>query len=138
MARERDVRDRLLDASLRWAENELAIRSLSTQIKAADCKSSPPCWVQDARESLKDPGAEIPEEYCEECVRSTILARERHALKRQRLARRAAVLRAAAGFRGSIYGACQAGPAPGSGEVNRVPQHGGQPCSIPPMIQAST
>lgn len=124
----RDVRARLIDAALRYAENEDAIRDRTARMREARCESTLPCWVADAREAWKDHEAAIPDDYCEACQRSTILARERHALKRMRGARKEGVLRAAADFKGSIYGACQAGPAAGSGVINA--DHSGEPPCI--------
>jgi hypothetical protein len=128
--RERAERERnLIVAALRYSVNEHSIRTLTRQIHQSRCQNSPACWAQAGTEAWRDPQAETPETYCDDCVRSTILARERHGLKLQRGGRRETLLRAAAVFQGSNY-AASAGPSPGSGGVSREVT-GGRPCIHP-------
>ena len=134
MRREKDVRDRLIDAAMRFCSNEQAIRSLTKRMHASACEDSPPCWAADETLAWKDPQAEMPEDYCDACVRSTILRRERHALKLGRGAKKETLLRRAGEFKGSIYGAC-AGPVVGSGVITRDQNLGGVPCANHPSSQ---
>jgi hypothetical protein len=136
MKRDRDVRDRLIAATLAFASNEQGIRSLTKRMHASACATSPPCWASDDDKAWADPRAELPEKYCDACVRSTILRRERHALKVLRGARKETLLREASRFKGSIYGAC-AGPVAGSGGVNRDHDTGGPPCSNHPSTSTT-
>jgi len=127
-----DVRDRLIDAAMRYASNELDIRALTKRMHASQCQASPPCWVQDEAAAWRDPKAQIPESYCDECVRSTILCRERHDLRLRRGKRREMLLRRAEDFKGSIYGAFKAEPVAGSGGANRDHITGGHACTTHP------
>jgi hypothetical protein len=136
--RAKDVRDKLIEAAVRFAENELAIKGLTKRMRAERCATSPPCWARDPEMSWRFPGMDLPDDYCDACVASTILRRKRHEHKVARASRRESLIRATTLWRGSIYGACSAGPAAGSGGVNRDQNTGGPPCSSSPSTSVSS
>jgi hypothetical protein len=135
--REKDPRDLLIDAAMRMADLEDRIRGLTREMRSAGCESSPPCWAEDRSEAWKRPEGDLPDDYCDACVRSTILRRERHVLKMRRGSKKESVLRAAARFRGSIWGAC-AGPSPGSRGVNGDHVNAGGTACNPPSLSVTT
>lgn len=99
MAKQPDVRDRLIDAALTVAEWEDQVGVLTRRIRARPCELpdapafSEPCWKRDLAEA------------CAACRANAALVHRRTRLRLALGPKRAALRRAAVAFRRSIFGA---------------------------------